>query len=66
MDQEIHQYNDPQGGVQTIQDWSLSLIQSKLNRDVIVIVYVEDTLVIGEKPELIDTIEFIKKEHSTR
>ena len=32
---------------------------------VIVIIYIDDTLVIGYKSELMDTIEFIQKEYVT-
>ena len=57
----MHQDNDSQGGIQTMQDWYLYLFRVNELGTEIIIVYVYDTLETGDKLELMDTIEWIKK-----
>ena len=61
MVQGLNQDYDPQGGPQEIQDWSLYFIQSKNLVTIIVIIYVDDMLTIGDQPALMDAIEPINK-----
>ena len=57
----LHQNNDPQGGIQKCKtDTCLLYILNELG-NVIFIIDIYDTLVIWDKPELMNTIEYIKK-----
>ena len=62
MFQGIHQYHNPQGRIQAMQYLSLSYMHSKFTQDYnFNHIYIYDTLEIGDKPALIDTIECINK-----